>query len=238
MKLSAYLSPSRHGVFYFRWPLPSPNRQSRRTVRLSLRTKCPDRAGDLARYLASCGRLVRDDKTLTRLKQNEIRQKVTDYFKAQLDRYLDWLDKRVLSKNALADAREEMLDHDCMVDLGSVHPQYLPIARFKRRMNVSDAAWDASLPQIAIELRKGRRDMLKDVLSAAEGLESYSFKEPACAATGPLRGAERRHSRFQSRARSAMVSGDAEQGGCIPCGAGGVFRARSANGPNNPARRR
>lgn len=179
MKLSAYLSPSRHGVFYFRWPLPSPNRQSRRTVRLSLRTKCPDRAGDLARYLASCGRLVRDDKTLTRFKQNEIRQKVTDYFKAQLDQYLDWLDKRVLSKNALADAREEMLDHDCMVDLGSVHPQYLPIARFKRRMNVSDAAWDASLPQIAIELRKGRRDMLKDVLSAAEGLEGYSFKEPA-----------------------------------------------------------
>ena len=132
----------------------------------------------MARYLASCGRLVREDKTLTRLRQNEIRQKVTDYFKAQLDQYLDWLDNRGLSKNALADAREEMLDHDCMVDLEAVHPQYLPIARFKRRMDVSDAAWDASLPQIAIELRKGRSAMLRDVLSAAERLDGYSFAKP------------------------------------------------------------
>lgn len=30
VKLSACLSPSRHGVFYFRWPLPSADRQGRR----------------------------------------------------------------------------------------------------------------------------------------------------------------------------------------------------------------
>lgn len=175
MKLSAYLSPSRHGVYYFRWPLPVTADRTRRTVRLSLRTKCPDKAGDLARYLASCGRLVRDDETLTRLRQNEIRQKVTDYFRAQLDQYLDWLDKRGLSKNALSDAREEMLDHNSFVDLESVYPMYLPIARFKRKMDVSDDAWDASLPQIVMELRKGRRDMLRRVLEVAESLESYSF---------------------------------------------------------------
>lgn len=188
MKLSAYLSPSRHGIYYFRWPLPVAEDQARRTVRLSLKTKCPDRAGDLARYLSSCGRLVRADKTLTRLRQDEIREKVTDYFKAQLDQYLDWLDKRGLSKNALADAREEMLDHNCMADIRSLHPQYLPIARFKRRMNVSDSTWDASLPQIAIELRKGRRDMLRDVLIAAEGLETYSFTYAAKPAPTPLEG--------------------------------------------------
>jgi hypothetical protein len=63
MKLSAYLSPSRHGVYYFRWPLPECEHRKRQTVRISLRTKCPDRAGDLARYLASCGRLMRDNST-------------------------------------------------------------------------------------------------------------------------------------------------------------------------------
>ncbi|MCP5038143.1 MAG: hypothetical protein GY945_11140 [Rhodobacteraceae bacterium] len=68
-----------------------------------------------------------------------------------------------------------MLDHHCMVDLDSVHTQYLPIARFKRKMDVSDEEWDANLPQISIELRKGRRDMLRRVLEAAERLESYSF---------------------------------------------------------------
>ncbi|MEO0745540.1 MAG: DUF6538 domain-containing protein, partial [Pseudomonadota bacterium] len=54
--LSSYLSPSRHGIYYFRWPIPSSKEGKRTTVRISLRTRCPDRAGDLARHLASCGR--------------------------------------------------------------------------------------------------------------------------------------------------------------------------------------
>ena len=53
-----------------------------------------------------------------------------------------------------------------MVDLDSTHPQYLLIARFKRKMEVSDADWKASQPQISIELRKGRREVLKRVLEA------------------------------------------------------------------------
>ncbi len=174
MKLSAYLSLSRHGIYYFRWPLPCHAGNKRQSIKVSLRTRCPDQAGDLARFLASCGRILRDNRALAQLKRNEIRDKVQSYFKAQLDQYLDWLDRRDLSQNALADAREEMLDHDCMVDLESVHPQYLPIARFKRKMEISDADWDASLPRIAIELRKGRRDMLRRVLEAAESLEHYA----------------------------------------------------------------
>ena len=182
MMLSAYVSPSRHGVYYFRWPLPRAVNQKRATIRISLRTRCPDRAGDLARYLASCGRLVRDNSALARLRQDEIREKVQAYFKAQLDQYLDWLDRRGLSKNALDHAREELLDHESFVDLESADPQWLPVDRFKRKMSVSDADWDASLPRIALELRKGRRDMLSAVLEAAERLERYSYGQ---ATAGP-----------------------------------------------------
>lgn len=179
MKLSAYLSLSRHGIFYFRWPLPRTDKGMRPTIRVSLRTRCPDRAGDLARHLASCGRTIRDNSALVGLRQDEIRNKVQIYFKAQLGQYLDWLDRRGLSKNALADAREEMLDHETFVDMETSHPQWLPIARFKNKMDVSDAEWDASLPRIAIELRKGRRDMLRRVLEAAESLGHYSFDDAA-----------------------------------------------------------
>ena len=87
--VSSYLSPSRHGVFYFRWPLPALEGHPRRTIRLSLRTHCPVRAGDLARHLASDGRLIQENKTLAGLRQDEIREKVQAYFKAQLDQYLD-----------------------------------------------------------------------------------------------------------------------------------------------------
>ncbi len=196
MMLSSYLSPSRHGVFYFRWPLPTLEGQPRRTVRLSLRTRCPDRAGDLARHLASCGRLIQENKTLAGLRQDEIREKVQAFFKAQLDQYLDWMDQRGLSKQALIEAREEMLDHQDFVEMETTHPQFLPIARFKRKMDVSDFDWDASQPRATIELRKGRRDMLMRVLEAAERLEHYSFADasavapaapvPALPASSPL----------------------------------------------------
>lgn len=108
------------------------------------------------------------------------------FFKTQLAQYLDWLDKRSLSKNALADARSEMLDHESYMDMDSAYPTWLPVERFKRKMVVSDAQWDASLPRIAIELRKGRRDMLRRVLEAAEGLEHYSYEAaPPTAAPAP-----------------------------------------------------
>ncbi|WP_232621665.1 site-specific integrase [Thioclava electrotropha] len=108
------------------------------------------------------------------------------YFKAQLDQYLDWLDRRGLSQNALAAAREEVLDHESFMDIDSAHPIWLPVARFKTKMDVSDADWDASLPRIATELRKGRRDMLRRVLEAAERLERYSYDDaPAPPAAPP-----------------------------------------------------
>jgi integrase len=128
---------------------------------------------------------MRDNSTLAGLRQHEIRDKVQAYFKAQLDQYLDWLDRRGLSQNALADAREEMLDHESYVDMDSANPQWLPVARFKRTMQVSDAEWDASLPRISMELRKGRRDMLRAVLDAAERLDGYSYAETPAALLAP-----------------------------------------------------
>nr|WP_306418420.1 DUF6538 domain-containing protein [Ruegeria sp. Alg231-54] len=62
MKLHAYLSLSRHSIFYFRWPLPDTTarhptrpRTSRRTLRVSLGTRCLKEAGTLARRLSVCG---------------------------------------------------------------------------------------------------------------------------------------------------------------------------------------
>lgn len=178
MKLSSYLSPSRHGVFYFRWPLPSSEGQSRSTLRISLRTRCPIRAGDLARYLASCGRLIRDNSALTGIRQSDLREKVHAYFKAQLDQYIDWLDRRGLPKTVLEHVREELLDHESFVELDSAATQWLPVERFKRKMDVSDADWEASMPRIALELRKGRRDLLRAVLEAAERQDGYTYARP------------------------------------------------------------
>lgn len=73
------------------------------------------------------------------------------YFKAQLNQYLDWLDRRGLSKNALADGGEELLDHQGFMEIDSAYSLWLLVARFKRTMSVSDANRDVSLPRIATD---------------------------------------------------------------------------------------
>ena len=185
--LSSYLSPSRHGIYYFRWPLPTIEGQARQTIKLSLRTRCPDRAGDLARHLASCGRAMRDNNDLTAYKRNEVREMVTAYFKAQLQQYLHWLDTRGLTQNALEDVRCEMLDHEDHLTHERDTNQYLKVRRFIRKSGISAQDWRDSQPAMQQELRKGRRDMLRLVLEAAERLEHYSYDNatPTIATAAP-----------------------------------------------------
>lgn len=175
MKLPAYLSPSRHGVYYFRWPLPIVDGKRRQTLKVSLRTKCPDRAGDLARYMASCGILIRDNKDLAKYNRSEVRTLVRDYFKAQLEQYLRWIDTRGLSQNALADIQEEMLDHQSYLDMEMESNTYLPIKRFLRKSGLSGQDWNESQPIAQHELRKGRRELLRAVLAANESLDGYDL---------------------------------------------------------------
>ncbi|WP_146636216.1 hypothetical protein [Nioella nitratireducens] len=109
------------------------------------------------------------------------------YFKAQLDQYLDWLDRRGLSKNALEDVRCEMLDHESYLDMEMESDQYLPVKPFLRKSGLTAQDWQASQPMMQRELRKGRRDLLRAVLEAAERLEHYSYDDaPAIAPAAPM----------------------------------------------------
>ena len=169
--LPAYLSPSRHGIYYFRWPLPSGSDRKRETLKLSLRTKCPDHAGDLARHLASCGKLMKGNKSLAHLRRDELRTKVKAYFEGQLERYLDVLNTREPNYEALPDIREELADHESFLQIRSAHAQWLPVVDFKAKAEISDADWTDSQPMATNELRRGRRDLLRAVLEAVEGLD-------------------------------------------------------------------
>ena len=195
MKLSAYLSPSRHGVYYFRWPLPRAEDHKRLTVRISLRTKCPDRAGDLARHLASCGRLVRDNKALARLRQDEMREMVRSYFAASLDRYVERLNDTGLPDRSLDALRQELAAHeDAAEGHDDLSDMFLDPDAFRASAGLTDAQWAENEPSLRQEMRKARRDQIKAILSAAESLEGYSFTEHAQTAPKP------------SQARSASLS--------------------------------
>ena len=69
-----------------------------------------------------------------------------------------------------------------MVDLESVHPQYLPIARFKTKMGVSDAVWDASHPTDARLYETARRKLVGLAREAGIGLrQNYNRLAPRLA---------------------------------------------------------
>jgi len=186
MKLSAYLSPSRHGVYYFRWPLPRSEQRQRSTIRVSLRTKCPDRAGDLARYLASCGRLVRDNKALARLRQDEMREMVRSYFTASLDRYVERLNDTGLPDRSLDLLRQELAAHeDAAEGHDDLSDLFLDPDAFRASAGLTDAQWAENAPSLRREMRKARRDQIRAILSAAEGLDGYSFTKSAPTAPEP-----------------------------------------------------
>ncbi|WP_085879551.1 site-specific integrase [Roseisalinus antarcticus] len=189
MKLSAFLSPSRHGVYYFRWPLPSVNWQSRRTVRISLRTKCPDRAGDLARHLASCGRLVRDNKALARLRQDEMRDMVRSYFANALDAYVERLNNTGWPDRHLDILKQELDVHEDAIggfdDLSDLYLDGASVEGFRASAGLSDADWAENEPDLREWMRKARRDQIKAFLSRAECLDGFSFSEPNEIASRP-----------------------------------------------------
>ncbi len=189
MKLSAYLSPSRHGVYYFRWPLPRTTDQTRRTIRISLRTKCPDRAGDLAHHLASCGRLLRENKALARLRQDEMREIVRNYFAAALDRYVERMNDTGLSERSLENLRNELDIHEDAIggfeDLSDLYLDTGVMDHFRASVALTDAQWAENEPSLRREIRKARRDQIREILRHAESLESYSFTKPAQTAPSP-----------------------------------------------------
>ena len=91
MKLAAYLSRSRHGVFYFRWPIPNAL-VSQQRLRISLQTRCPKRAGLLARHLASCGESLRLQLVGSTMRYDEIRTCVQAMLQESLQRTIARLD--------------------------------------------------------------------------------------------------------------------------------------------------
>ncbi|MCW3784515.1 hypothetical protein OM960_23640 [Defluviimonas sp. CAU 1641] len=82
MRLAAYLSASRHGIFYFRYPLPTASHPARKRghVKVSLATREPRQAGQLARLLAVAGQSVLARPKVRAMRYDEMRQHVRDHF--------------------------------------------------------------------------------------------------------------------------------------------------------------
>lgn len=116
MQNPVYLTLSRHNIFYFRFPIPPAlHPQGKATdIRLSLQTRCPHEALRLARSLFTFGDIVIRNPIVHGMIYQDLRERLTEYFKDRLDLFRDrraargpLTEKEIQSyQNMMGDAQE------------------------------------------------------------------------------------------------------------------------------------
>lgn len=187
MKLHAYLTKSRHGIFYFRWPQLQADRTApRKSLRLSLRTRCPREAGRLARHLAVCGDELNRSTTGTGMKYAELRAMAHAYFQAQLDASIE---RRSAIGPLTAEERQdaersleihELPNSDFWQLLGRENAEK-ELARFGAGTGIELGQQGSRIPVILDEIRKAKVSMIKAGLEYNQSLDHYVFTTPQSA---------------------------------------------------------
>ena len=86
MRTASYLTASRHGIYYFRQPLPAhlhPAKQAS-DVKLSLGTRCPKLATHFSHVLILAGQALLSQTTILDIKYEDIRTHVQNHFRRRL----------------------------------------------------------------------------------------------------------------------------------------------------------
>lgn len=89
MQIPSYLTKSRHGLYYFRFPIPSRFHPDRKQscIRLSLDTRCPREGLHLARALGYAGDQLLRHSEIMSMDYQAIRDVLHEHFKMMLERH-------------------------------------------------------------------------------------------------------------------------------------------------------
>ena len=187
MQLHSYLSKSRHGIFYFRWPLQqNSDNAPRRSVRISLGTRCPKEAGVLSRHLAVCGAELGKHEQQSGMDHAELRAKVHNYFKKQLETGKARMNARGPYS---AEERAETERGLKMLEEGNREYWHL-LGTENTRTELNAFLSDSGLSRdvlrehtalILDEIRKARIGVHKAALAHSDALGSYDFTKPQSA---------------------------------------------------------
>lgn len=185
MPSPSYLTASRFGHFYFRFPIPKNLHPERKhsSIRLSLDTRCPREALQLSRALSYVGIQLLQKPEIYGMDYQDIREVLFDHFKAQRERMKERInkhgrltvqDKAALTNNstlatrALESGNYEHAGTD--FDLANLIDDYaLPISRTSELY-----------PTLRTEFLKAFRDYCSSVVEYDSRFEGYNFKtDPA-----------------------------------------------------------
>jgi len=180
----SYLTKSRNGVFYFRWPIPKELHPARKpsTLKLSLSTREPRKALRLSRYLSQIGERVNEDGIAYKMRYEELRKVLIEHFRQMLAEAkakmndigpLSELDKQIYksSKSVAKHARET----DAPLSLVQSDDDLL--ARFVEKYRLDIQKGSAEYRRLGRELKLSYHDYVKAVLDYDKSLGRYEFDE-------------------------------------------------------------
>ncbi len=185
MGVPTYLTLSRHGVYYLRWPLPDSLREHGKApdIKVSLRTRDRREALHLSRYLAYVAEALTSRLAASSMRYDEIRAVIRRHFKSLLNQRredinahgrLSEYDHAILaSSQGLAEAHAG--DWLALMPGG----QDGALGRFQELHGLSLDRGSEAYRMLAVEYQRGYRDFLKAVLQHDQSLDGYTFDADA-----------------------------------------------------------
>lgn len=185
MRLATYLSTSRHGIFYFRWPLPRHLHPARKAsdIKVSLGTRLPHMAEQLSRLMVFAGHSLSFPASGVGMRYEDIRRQVQEHFQSQLAGFRERLSQTgPVGENGREDFRLSMAMADSPLDDfiamrctgdGSL------LDKFLTERGIAGGLPSDTTRMIAAELQKGYRAVLKAALRSDTEYEAYDFDAPA-----------------------------------------------------------
>ena len=182
MFVPSYLAVSRHGIYYFRWPLrvTTALKQRSSNVKVSLLTRDPKEALRLSRVLSYLAQQLVQYGTERGMTFDEIRRLLTTHFSEMLARHklkvassgrLTPLDKSAF-ENGSAFAAEAVQDGTPLVPGNSDDDL---VSGFIERYELGLQPGTPTYTTLRTELKRAYRDYCSSVLAYDRSLDSYQF---------------------------------------------------------------
>ena len=186
MRFAAYLCTSRHGIFYFRWPMPveaHPDRKRGR-IKLSLGTREAHEAQQLARLLAVAGQWVLAEPKVRAMRYDEMRAHVRVHFLELLrefkERSADIGPASSFDLDALK-AAQGLSQSDPEAWATATHAEGTDglLRGFCEAQNIAPVPEGRARRLMIAELQKGYRDYIANALTHTAGFDTLQLDQEA-----------------------------------------------------------
>lgn len=182
MLIPSYLYSSRHGVFYFRWPLPKHlhPQKKRSTIKVSLGTREPKHALQLSTELRYVALKAVAYGLAHDMRYDEIRKLVQTHFTEALDRHK----QRVAEHGRLPDVKLTALQAGVSFAEQILRQDEYDLLQSKERVESIISAQELPIERgtdafrmMHEEYLRGYRDYCQQLLTHDQSFETYDFSE-------------------------------------------------------------